>query len=103
MPDYSMNEIAKLAGHKPYDSESEWQPAIFIEAHPDGGPHVPYGTKCFVKPTVTDEKFVAYYRKLGCNSCKFFLVSKDQSVSFNDDPFLGQGVATVCEHEILTD
>ena len=52
MPDYSMNEIAKLAGHKPYDSESEWQPAIFIEAHPDGGPHVPYGTKCFVKPNV---------------------------------------------------
>jgi hypothetical protein len=85
------------------DDSREWQPVIFIEAHNDGKGHAPYNTRAWATPTDPDPNFVAYYRSLGCDSKRFFLLSPKPEACVNFDPVLGVGLGTVCEHEILAD
>ena len=100
MPDYSMNEIAKLAGHKPYDPEDGWQPVRVapIENLPpeccaelDVEDYLKdVGKIIYVRPDPTGNR----------DSCggKFYEIHVDECERLH-----GRGTTHCCEHQILAD
>jgi hypothetical protein len=87
-------------------SMGEWQPARFVNVHPEEGIAAtsPSGRLIYVRETTPDPEYIALYRELGCDAQRFFLVSdKPEGGAMYGRDSRWIGWATCCEHEILTD
>lgn len=77
---------------------SEWQPAIYVNAHPsDDKPDDAWesGAHIWIKPMNRVHPItLQFFREVGCTSDKFYRVSIDGT---------SESDGAVCSHEILTD
>jgi len=85
---------------------SEWQPARYIDAHPDDD-YKPAVVKRLtsmiirVRPGKPPAYVVKEYRRLGCLANRFFEVSQADADVAHGRP--QNGIPYACEHEVLTD
>lgn len=114
MIDWSMNEKAIAAGHKPYDPESEWQPVRIAPNRPGVHPMAIPGKQHLwdslwagkivrVKPGNLNEQLVRiqYAQWVGCDAKQFYDVHPDDVDVFL--PMRAQEGFFLCEHQIQAD